>query len=109
VGNTVSVKFSAHSYSYDWVKIRITVFSDDTGFASQFELNQNIIVKSYDSQTRLSLDGLFVNSSNTQYARLTRSQNELSGIIKMKNLPTSDPQVEGVIYNDGGTLKISAG
>jgi len=109
VGNIVSVKFSAHSYSYDWVKIRITVFSDDTGFASQFELNQNIIVKSYDSQTRLSLDGLFVNSSNTQYARLTRSQNELSGIIKMKNLPTSDPQVEGVIYNDGGTLKISAG
>jgi hypothetical protein len=109
VGNTVSVKFSAHSYSYDWVKIRITVFSDDTGFASQFELNQNIIVKSYDSQTRLSLDGLFVNSSNTQYARLTRSENELSGIIKMKNLPTSDPQVAGVIYNDGGTLKISAG
>jgi hypothetical protein len=72
-------------------------------------LNQNIIVKSYDSQTRLSLDGLFVNSSNTQYARLTRSENELSGIIKMKNLPTSDPQVAGVIYNDGGTLKISAG
>ena len=110
VGNTVSVKFSAHSYSYDWVKIRITVFSNDTGFASQFELNQNIIVKSYDSQTRLSLDGLFVNSSNTQYARLTRSENELSGIIKMKNLPTSDPQVEGVVYRDSsGNLKVSLG
>lgn len=110
VGNTVSVKFSAHSYSYDWVKIRITVFSNDTGFASQFELNQNIIVKSYDSQTRLSLDGLFVNSSNTQYARLTRIENELSGIIKMKNLPTSDPQVEGVVYRDAsGNLKVSLG
>ncbi len=108
-GNSGSVRFSAHSYSYDYIKIRITVFSNDTALNAQFELDQNIIVKSYDSQTRLSLDGLFVNNNTKQYARLTRSENELSGIIKMKNLPTADPQVAGVIYNDGGTLKISAG
>lgn len=108
-GNSGTVRFSAHSYSYDYIKIKITVFSNDTALNAQFELDQNIIVKSYDSQTRLSLDGLFVNNNTKQYARLTRSENELSGIIKMKNLPTADPQVAGVIYNDGGTLKISAG
>jgi hypothetical protein len=27
----------------------------------------------------------------------------------MPNLPTSDPQVEGAIWNDNGVLKISAG
>ena len=108
-GNSGTVRFSAHSYSYDYIKIRITVFSNDTALNAQFTLDQNIIVKSYDSQTRLSLDGLFVNNNTKQYARLTRSENELSGIIKMKNLPTADPQVAGVIYNDSGTLKVSAG
>ena len=36
---------------------------------------------------------LFMNNNTKQYARLTRSENELSGNIKMKNLPTADPQV----------------
>ena len=31
------------------------------------------------------------------------------GTIMMKNLPTSDPQVEGQLWNDNGVLKISAG
>jgi len=29
--------------------------------------------------------------------------------LSLPNLPTSDPQVSGRLWNDGGTLKISAG
>lgn len=29
--------------------------------------------------------------------------------LKILNLPTSDPEVEGALWNDNGTLKISAG
>lgn len=29
--------------------------------------------------------------------------------LKILNLPTSDPQVEGALWNDNGVLKISAG
>ena len=107
--NNATAVFSVYSYDYDYIKVEIEVLSNATGFNAQFTLDQDIIMKSYNSQTRVSLDGLFVNSSNTQYAKLTRSENELSGIIKMNNLPTADPQVAGVIYNDNGTIKISAG
>tara|TARA_B110000285_G_C14725467_1_gene424046 strand:- start:15 stop:461 length:447 start_codon:yes stop_codon:yes gene_type:complete len=30
-------------------------------------------------------------------------------VVKMTNLPTSDPSVAGQLWNDSGTLKISAG
>lgn len=32
-----------------------------------------------------------------------------NGYIKLQKIPTSDPKVEGAIWNDNGTLKISAG
>jgi hypothetical protein len=65
-------------------------------------------MKSYNSQTRVSLDGVFVNNSNTQFAKLTRSANELSGIIKLTNLPTVKPNQTGVLYKTSdGTLKVS--
>ena len=31
------------------------------------------------------------------------------GYLKILNLPTSDPGVQGALWNDNGTLKISAG
>lgn len=34
---------------------------------------------------------------------------EQGGYIKLKNLPTSNPQVAGALWNDNGTLKISSG
>jgi hypothetical protein len=66
-------------------------------------------VKSYESQTRIALDGVYVNNDSTQYARLTRDSNKLSGLTILENLPTGDPEIAGAIYNDNGTLKISAG
>jgi hypothetical protein len=33
----------------------------------------------------------------------------IPGQILMRSLPTSDPLIEGAIWNNGGTLKISAG
>ena len=32
-----------------------------------------------------------------------------SGIVKFTGLPTSDPVVAGQLWNDAGTLKVSAG
>jgi hypothetical protein len=32
-----------------------------------------------------------------------------SGIVKFTGLPTSDPAVAGQLWNDTGTLKVSAG
>lgn len=32
-----------------------------------------------------------------------------NGLIRMAYLPTSDPQVMGVLWNDNGVLKVSAG
>lgn len=32
-----------------------------------------------------------------------------SGSIPMSNLPTSDPQIAGLLWNDGGVLKVSSG
>lgn len=33
----------------------------------------------------------------------------LNGLIKLIGVPTRDPHVVGAIWNDSGTLKISAG
>ena len=33
----------------------------------------------------------------------------VDGTVRFENLPTSDPSVAGALYNDSGTLKISAG
>ena len=33
----------------------------------------------------------------------------IDGILQITNLPTSDPQVAGQLWNDGGILKVSAG
>ena len=32
-----------------------------------------------------------------------------SGVVKFTGLPTSDPAVAGQLWNDAGTLKVSAG
>jgi hypothetical protein len=107
VGQRNIVRFSAHSYTYEYINVKVIVNSNDGDLNGQFRLKENVVVKSYDSQTRVSLDGVYVNSSDNQYARLTRSANELVGILKLSGLPTKKPQTTGIVYNDNGTLKIS--
>ena len=107
-GGSATTKFSFHSYLYSFFKLKVEVSSEATGFNAQFTLNSNLSVKSFQSQTRVSLDGVFVNSSDTQFAKLTRSANELSGIIKLTNLPTVKPAQTGILYKESdGTLKVS--
>jgi hypothetical protein len=107
VGQRNIVRFSAYSYLYEYINVKVIVNSNDGDLNGQFRLKENVVVKSYDSQTRVSLDGVYVNSSDNQYARLTRSANELVGILKLSGLPTKKPQTTGIVYNDNGTLKIS--
>tara|TARA_B100001093_G_scaffold138996_1_gene131568 strand:- start:349 stop:4554 length:4206 start_codon:yes stop_codon:yes gene_type:complete len=107
-GGSATTKFSFHSYQYSFFKLKIEVSSEATGNNAQFQLNSNLSVKSFQSQTRVSLDGVFVNSSDTQFAKLTRSANELSGIIRLTNLPTVKPAQTGILYKESdGTLKVS--
>lgn len=54
--------------------------------------------------------------AKTVLARVTASGDfqvaggiEAKGRIKLENLPTSDPAEAGVVWNDAGTLKVSAG
>jgi hypothetical protein len=107
-GNSTNIKFSFHSYLYDWIKIKLTTNADIIGADTEFLTTQNVTVKSYNSQTRVSLDGVFVKNNNVQYAKLTRSENELGGITKLTNIPTEKPTTTGIIYKDSnGFLKIS--
>jgi hypothetical protein len=106
--NNATAVFSVYSYDYDYIKVEINVLSNSTPPNAQFTLDQDIIMKSYNSQTRVSLDGVFVNNSDTQFAKLTRSENELGGIIKFTNLPNVKPNQTGIVYKDSnGFLKIS--
>jgi hypothetical protein len=45
---------------------------------------------------------ILVNQAGTEFARI-----ESSGVVKLQNLPTSDPGVAGQLWNSSGTLRIS--
>jgi len=45
---------------------------------------------------------LFVDHTGTEFGRLLSN-----GVLKLLNLPTSNPGVTGQVWNDGGTLKIA--
>ena len=108
---STSLYVTAYSYTYDYYKIILTCSIDTpTGGASDCQFaTSTFTVKQFNSQTRIALDGVYVNNDSTQYARLTRDSNKLSGLTILENLPTGDPEIAGAIYNDNGTLKISAG
>jgi hypothetical protein len=110
---STSLYVTAYSYTYDYFKVRIEADIDTPGTppptpAVTFTTS-TFTVKSYESQTRIALDGVYVNNDSTQYARLTRDSNKLSGLTILENLPTGDPEIVGALYNDGGTIKISSG
>jgi hypothetical protein len=39
----------------------------------------------------------------------TREPITFAGAVSMTTLPTSDPSIAGQLWNDGGTVKVSAG
>jgi len=110
---STSLYLTAYSYTYDYFKVRIEADIDNPGEAPPTPAvtftTSTFTVKSYESQTRIALDGVYVNNDSTQYARLTRDSNKLSGLTILENLPTGDPEIVGALYNDNGTIKISSG
>ena len=110
---STSLYLTAYSYTYDYFKVIIEADIDNPGEAPPTPAvtftTSTFTVKSYESQTRIALDGVYVNNDSTQYARLTRDSNKLSGLTILENLPTGDPEIVGALYNDNGTIKISAG
>jgi hypothetical protein len=111
---TADFYLTGYSYDYDYFKIEIevqivdpdTVAPPDVNFV---EFDIDMTVKSYESQTRIALDGVYVNNDTQQYARLTRSGNVFGGITILQNIPTADPEIAGALWNSGGTIKISSG
>ena len=102
------VTFSAFNYSYTHYKVKIVVNGNNTSNDARFTLTSNLLFRSADSRSRFGLDGLYIDSSNEQYARLTREENKLSGITKLVNIPSTKPIEPNVVYKDSnGFLKIS--
>lgn len=109
VNDTTDIYLSGNSYSYTHFKIGIIVQAIDPLIspAPSITLQCDITMKSFESQTRVALDGVYVNNNSQQYARLTRDSNILGGLTILENIPNANPNISGAIYNDNGTLKIS--
>lgn len=56
------------------------------------------------AQLSLNADGSIVLQSPNG-----RLEIAVSGLISLPDLPTTDPAIPGALYNDAGTLKVSAG
>ena len=50
-----------------------------------------------------------VSPDGTNIVEVNDTDTEITGALKLTNLPTTDPVDAGAIWNDNGTLKISAG
>ena len=109
---STSLYVTAYSYTYQYYKVILTCAVDNpTGVPSDCQFTTSTFtIKQFVSQTRIALDGIYVNNDSTQYARLTRDANKLSGLTILENLPTGDPKITDAVYKDSnGFLKISAG
>ena len=63
------------------------------------------ILKKSNSDTTSTASTVTLNTGVTTLNNLTAS----GGTVLLTNLPTSDPNNAGQLWNDSGTLKISAG
>jgi len=107
--NSDTVTFSYHTYGNEYFKVQVSAQSVDADPADDPQFQTTLIdVDSFPSVTRVSLDGVFIQNNDLQYAQFTRTKNELSGQIFLKNLPDSDPSISGQLYRDSsGNLKVS--
>ena len=91
-----------------------TTFISSSSFTNAFETgevqytdtftirNGNAYLVSFDDHNSLQIavNGITINPDLESLS---------SGLLKIRNLPTSDPQVVNAVWNDNGTLKISSG
>jgi hypothetical protein len=106
---STSLYVTAYSYTYDYFKVRIEAdpYDPTGGLTAVTFTTSTFTVKSYESQTRIALDGVYVNNDSTQYARLTRDSNKLSGLTILDNLPTGNPEITGALYRNGTVVNTS--
>jgi hypothetical protein len=64
-----------------------------------------ILIKSDEAQIQYNTANGFTFTEGAGVARLDPA----AGVYIFPNLPTSDPAVAGQLWNDAGTLKVSAG
>jgi hypothetical protein len=107
-------KFAFYSFDYEYFKVAIALYITSPDFTFTTPVTVRIDtseanVSSFNSKTSVSLDGIFLDNSDVQYVRFTRTLSEIGGDIRLNNIPKSDPDAyAGQIYVDSnGFLKVS--
>lgn len=69
----------------------------------------NIVTDGASSASIGTLDTNTISSSDSSQVTITDGLTVTGAVIMMENLPTSDPTNSGQLWNDSGTMKVSAG
>jgi hypothetical protein len=117
---TRQVYFHTASGTKDW---QLMFATSDVAI----ETDQRVIIGPLDDSSDASMydittkqnRGLRLSANNGAYAKIEidggtisikdGTLDVLTSVIKFSNLPTSDPSVANQLWNDSGTLKVSAG
>lgn len=90
-----------------FVPTELTSLGNETTFLSA--LNQNFIDLATALENTLSRDGTSPNAMEAILDMASWSFYNNGGVVVLTDLPTSDPAETGQLWNDGGTVKVSAG
>ena len=95
-GNFIhSVAFETSKNNFEYAELMSSYNGSDT----------KLTLKKSNSDTTSTASTVVLNTNVTTLNNLTAS----GGTVLLTNLPTSDPNNAGQLWNDSGTLKISAG
>lgn len=111
VNDTTDLYLTGYNYTYTHYKVGIQINAVDPATlpaTPSITIQVDITVKSFESQTRVALDGVYVNNNSQQYARLTRDSNKLGGLTILDNISTSNPVKTGALYRNGTIMNVSS-
>jgi hypothetical protein len=111
VNDTTDLYLTGYNYTYTHFKVGIQINAVDPATlpaTPSITIQVDVTVKSFESQTRVALDGVYVNNNSQQYARLTRDSNKLGGLTILDNISTSNPVKTGALYRNGTIMNVSS-
>ena len=101
---TINIGTSANDGTGDPLRTAFDKINDNfTELYSETAADSQITISGNKIKTNVSNTDLVLDTNGTGAVAITPTK------IMMANLPTSDPSVAGQLWNDSGTLKVSAG